>query len=60
MGIKEEIYDEFFEKLQGEKEISESLILELKKLKDNGKITEGNLTEIIERGCGDGSESEEG
>lgn len=44
MGIKEEIFEEFFRELQKEKEVPESVLTELKKLKESGgTISEGNV-----------------
>lgn len=57
MGIKEDIFEEFFKTLE-EEEIPESTINELKILKEHGElISETKLLNMIERGCKDGNEN---
>lgn len=57
MGIKEEIFDEFFSALQGEKDIPGSVVEELKQLVERGeRISEEKVLYLIGRGCQNGGE----
>lgn len=57
MGIKEEIFEEFFSALQGEKDIPESVVEELKQLVERGeRISEEKVLDLIGRGCQNGGE----
>ena len=52
MGIKEEIFEEFFEKLEKDKEISNVLIKKLKKLWKNGNMnSREKIFEALKGGC---------
>lgn len=60
MGIKEEIFEEFFSALQQEKEVPASVLEELRKAQEGGgTISEGNVLEIVKRGCEDVGENKE-
>ena len=60
MGIKEEIFEVFFSALEGEKEVPELTVRELKQLKECGEvISEAKLLGLIERGCQDANENKE-
>lgn len=51
MGIKEEIFDEFFKKLENDEMISVDIIQELRKLIEKGNInSQKEVLEIIQRG----------
>lgn len=57
MGIKEEIFSEFFSVLQEEKEVPKTVVLELKQLIENrGKISEEKILGLVARGCEGGHE----
>ncbi|WP_157809484.1 hypothetical protein [Methanobacterium sp. MZ-A1] len=51
MGFKQEIFGEFFEKLEKDDEIPDSIIIELKNLIENEpNISKENILEIIGMG----------
>ena len=51
MGIKDEIFDEFFKKLENDEKISVDTVQELKKLIEMGNInSQKEILEIIQRG----------
>ena len=57
MGIKEEIFKEFFTALEAEKEIPELTIEELKQLFEREEgISEEKILNSIGRGCENGGE----
>lgn len=52
MGIQEEIFEDFFKKLQEDKKFPDSIIEELKKLWKSGEsISQEKISEIIKREC---------
>lgn len=52
MGIQEEIFEEFFKKLEEDEKFPDSIIEELKKLWKNGEIaSQEKILEVIERSC---------
>ena len=54
MGIKEEIFEEFFKKIEEDEEIPCSIIEELRKLWEEGEvISQEKILEVIKRGCKD-------
>jgi len=54
MGIKEEIFEEFFKKIEEDEEIPRSIIEELRKLWEEGEvISQEKILEVIKRGCKD-------
>ena len=54
MGIKEEIFQEYFRKLEEEKEIPEIVLTGLKQFETSKKgISEEELLDLIKRGCKD-------
>jgi uncharacterized secreted protein with C-terminal beta-propeller domain len=54
MGVKEEILEEFFKKLEEDEEFPDSIIEELKKLWENEEIiSQEKIFEVIKRGCSD-------
>ena len=54
MGIREKIFEEFFNKLKEDKEISPSIIKELGDLlKSEETISQEKFLEAIKRGCED-------
>jgi len=56
MGIKEEIFEGFFKKLEEDKEFPHSIIEELEKLWESEEIiSQERILEIIKRGCEDAS-----
>jgi len=56
MGIQEDIFEEFFEKLKGDKNFSDSIVAELKTLREKGEIaSQEKILEVIKGECGDGS-----
>ena len=60
MSIKDQIFEEFIEKLSNEKEFPKKLIEDLKNLLiQDEKITEKNIVTLIERRTKTGSENSE-
>jgi hypothetical protein len=54
MGINEEIFEEFFKKLEEDEEFPRSIIEELRKLRGSGEVlSQEKILEVIERGCED-------
>jgi hypothetical protein len=57
MGIKEDIFEEFFKKLAEDKEIADAVLGELKELWKKGEVApKEKILEVIERGCGNACE----
>lgn len=51
MGIKEDIFEDFFRKLAEDEEIPDSIVNELKELWKNGEIvSQEKILEVIEKG----------
>ena len=60
MGIKEEIFEDFFKKLEDDNEFPNSIIEELKKLLKSGEIaSQEKILDAIKRGCIDVSANRE-
>jgi len=60
MGIKDQIFEEFFAKLAVEDEVPTTVVTELMSLATGGQsISEKELLGIIERGFEDGNENKE-
>lgn len=60
MGIKDQIFEEFFTKLAVEDEVPATVVTELKSLAAGGEsVSEEELLRIIERGFEDGNENKE-
>lgn len=58
MGIKDQIFEEFFAKLAVEDEVPTTVVTELKGLAAGGEsVTEEELLRIIERGFEDGNQN---
>jgi len=54
MGIQEDIFEEFFEKLKGDDKFPDSIVKELKRLWEKGEIaSQEKILEVIKRGCED-------
>ena len=54
MGIQEEIFEGFFDKLEEDEEIPQKIIEELKKLRENGEImSQEKIFDLIKKGCED-------
>jgi hypothetical protein len=54
MGIQENIFEQFFKKLEKDEKFPDSVLKELKKLWENGEIaSQEKIYEAIKRGCGD-------
>ena len=54
MGIQEEIFEEFFKKLEEDEKFPGTIIEELKKLWKSEEIAlQQKIFEVIERGCED-------
>lgn len=52
MDIQEDIFEEFFEKLEEDEEFSPLVLGELKKLWEGGEIaSQEKILEAIEKGC---------
>jgi hypothetical protein len=52
MGIVEEIFQDFFGKLREDKEVPESIVTELMRLREKGEtISEDKALKIVEKGC---------
>jgi len=50
MGIQEEIFEEFFKKLEEDEKFPDNIIGELKKLWENGEIvSQEKILEVIKR-----------
>jgi hypothetical protein len=55
MGIKEEIFDEFFSALEKEGKAPGTVVAGLRQLIENGEgLTEGRILELVAKGCEDG------
>lgn len=56
MGIKDEIFEGFFKKLERDGKFPDKIIEELKKLWREGNIaSQENIFEVIKKGCEDAS-----
>lgn len=54
MGIKEEIFEEFFKKIEEDEEIPRLIIEELRRLWEEGEvISQEKILEVIKRECKD-------
>jgi len=54
MGIKEEIFDEFFHVLEGERKTPETVTAELRQLiESGGGLSEEKILGLVARGCED-------
>lgn len=54
MRIQEEIFEDFFKKLEEDEKFPDSIIEELKKLWESGEvISQEKIFEVIKRGCAD-------
>ena len=52
MGIQEEIFEGFFKKLEDDEDFPDSIVEELKRLWESGKIaSQEKIIEVVERGC---------
>lgn len=57
MGIQEDIFEQFFKKLEKDERFPDSVLEELKRLWENDEIaSQEKLHEAIKRGCGDVNE----
>ena len=51
MGVQEDIFEEFFKKLEDDEEFPDSIVEELKILRKSGEIaSQEKILEVIERG----------
>ena len=56
MGIQEDIFEEFFEKLKGDENFPDSIVAELRRLWEKGEIaSQEKIFEVIKGECGDAS-----
>ena len=54
MGIQEDIFEEFFKKLEEDEKFPDSIIEELRRLWEKGEIaSQEKILEVIKRGCED-------
>lgn len=61
MGIQEEIFEGFFEKLKEDENFPDSIVEELRKLWESGEIaSQEKIFEVMKRGYEDDSEDQEG
>lgn len=59
MGIQEEIFEGFFEKLKGNENFPNSIVEELKKLRERGEIdSQEKIFGVIRKGYEDASEDQ--
>jgi len=58
MGIQEDIFEEFFEKLKGDEKFPDSIVAELRVLWEKGEIaSQERIIELIKRGCDDANKA---
>lgn len=56
MGIQEDIFEEFFEKLKGAEKFPDAIVAELRSLWEKGEIaSQEKILGVIKGECGDGS-----
>ncbi len=56
MGIQEDIFEEFFEKLKGNEKFPDTMVAELRRLWEKGEIaSQEKILEAIKGGFEDGS-----
>lgn len=56
MGIQEDIFEEFFQKLDGDEKFPGSIVAELRSLWEKDEIaSQEKILEVIKGECGDGS-----
>ena len=56
MGIQEDIFEEFFEKLKGDDKFPDAIVTELRGLWEKDEIaSQEKILEAIKGKCGDGS-----
>ena len=56
MGIQEDIFEEFFEKLKEKEKFSGAIVTELRRLWEKGEIaSQEKIFEVIRGECGDAS-----
>ena len=56
MGIQEDIFEEFFEKLKGNEKFPDPMVAELRRLWEKGEIaSQEKILEVIKGECGDAS-----
>lgn len=54
MGIQEDIFEQFFKKLEEDEKFPDLILEELKRLWENGEIaSQEKICEVIKRGCED-------
>ena len=54
MGIQENIFEEFFKKLEGDEKFPDSIVAELRRLWEKDEIaSQEKILEVIKRGCED-------